>query len=221
MTISQSWRLKRNMKKMKKTAVVLLTLAISLSSWAQAELTKQEKKALVVKAKAFKKNPSLLNQLYIDKAASDEKVAVSEMKLNSIEQQLEEMRSEIELTKEKNDLLERQIATLTSQKGAKESKPKSLDAMKGVVFRVQIGGFKKRNLLEYNEDDNLIRVETNANGVQEISLGVFRNYKKADVFKKHLREMGLNEAWIVPYKDGKRVALKEVYDEAISSSQDK
>jgi hypothetical protein len=131
------------------------------------------------------------------------------------------VRGEIEAIEKKNDFLEKQIASLEAQSVLRQDKTTSSDALEGVIFRVQIGGFKKRNLLEYNEEDNLIRVETNSNGVQEISLGVFRNYKKADVFKRHLREMGLKDAWIVPYKDGKRVLLKDVLAETLSSSRDK
>lgn len=220
MTISKYSSLKRNITNMKKTLTVLLATMITFVSLGQSELTKQERKALVAQAKSFKKNPALLNQLLLDKATADEKVNVSEKQLNVIKEQMAELRAEIEVTELKNEMLENQIA-LANQKPTKVIKPASQEVQKGVVFRVQIGGFKRRNLLEYNEDENLIRVETNPEGVQEISLGVFRNYKKADVFKKHLREMGLKDAWIVPYKDGKRVPLKEVYNEALLSSKDK
>lgn len=198
----------------------MVGLVLVLTSFSQ-ELTKAEKKVLVAKAKAFKKNPSLLNQLFIDQAAANDKLITSEKKLSNLKAQIDEMRSEIAVTERRNEMLEKQVASLEALSAPKKAQPKSQEVLKGVVFRVQIGGFKKRNLLEYNEEDNLIRVETNANGIQEISLGVFRNYKKAQVFKKHLREMGLKDAWIVPYKDGERVLLKDVLTETLSSSEDR
>lgn len=203
---------------MKKTLNLLMVLlVIGLSSFAQ-DLSKAEKKILVAKAKQFKKNPAQLNQLLNDFEASKAKVNQSEKASRVLKSQLEEIQSEIAVTERKNEMLEEQVASLISEnKTLSKEQSTGVSQQKGVVFRVQIGGFKKRNLLEYNEADNLIRVETNANGIQEISLGVFRSYKKADVFKKHLREMGLKDAWIVPYKDGKQVALKEVYQEAISN----
>ena len=44
------------------------------------------------------------------------------------------------------------------------------------------------------------------------TLGEFRDYWEADKFKKYLREMGVKDAWIVPYKDGKRVPIKDVLE---------
>ena len=41
-------------------------------------------------------------------------------------------------------------------------------------------------------------------------IGNFRNYEDANVLKRYLREMGVEDAWIVPYRDGKRVPLKDV-----------
>ena len=40
----------------------------------------------------------------------------------------------------------------------------------------------------------------------------FRNYWKADKFKKAIRKLGLKDAYIVCFVDGKRVPLKEVLD---------
>jgi len=47
---------------------------------------------------------------------------------------------------------------------------------------------------------------------QRINIGIFRNYWEADTFKKYLREMGVKDAWIVPYRDGIRVEIKDVLD---------
>ena len=41
-------------------------------------------------------------------------------------------------------------------------------------------------------------------------IGNFRNYEDANVLKRYLREMGVEDAWIVPYRDGRRVPLKDV-----------
>jgi len=34
---------------------------------------------------------------------------------------------------------------------------------------------------------------------------------EADNFKDYLREMGVKDAWVVCYKNGKRVALKDAH----------
>ena len=46
--------------------------------------------------------------------------------------------------------------------------------------------------------------------LHQYTLRTFRNYKKADQFKKEMREMGVKDAYIICVKDGKRVALKKV-----------
>ena len=41
------------------------------------------------------------------------------------------------------------------------------------------------------------------------TLGEFTDYWEADKFKQFLREMGVEGAWVVAYKDGKRQIMKE------------
>jgi hypothetical protein len=56
---------------------------------------------------------------------------------------------------------------------------------------------------------------------QRITIGIFRDYWEADTFKKYMRDMGVKEAWIVPYKDGVRVELKDVLDAAVAEKAEK
>ena len=81
----------------------------------------------------------------------------------------------------------------------------------GVVFKVQIGAFRNKDLSKYFENNENFGGET-TDGTQKITIGQFRDYWEADTFKKYLREMGVNDAWIVPYKDGVRVAMKDVLE---------
>ena len=39
--------------------------------------------------------------------------------------------------------------------------------------------------------------------------------EEADTFKKYLREMGVKDAWIVSFKDGQRVPIKDVLEGVI------
>ena len=67
------------------------------------------------------------------------------------------------------------------------------------------------NWLQNGSDMKII----DEDGYIKYILGQFRDYEMADQFKKKLRKNGVKEAWIVPYKDGNRVPLKEVLSEAI------
>ena len=81
----------------------------------------------------------------------------------------------------------------------------------GVVFKVQIGAFRNKNLAKYFENDGSFDGEVD-NTLERYTLGVFTDYWEADKFKKYLREMGVKDAWIVSYKDGTRVPLKDVLE---------
>ena len=47
----------------------------------------------------------------------------------------------------------------------------------------------------------------------------FRNYWQANSFKKELRAMGCKDAWVVAFKDGKRLPLKEVLQDVVVEKQ--
>ena len=57
-----------------------------------------------------------------------------------------------------------------------------------------------------------------ADGTKKYTLGFFGDYWEAENFKKYLREMGVKDAWIVAYKNGSRVELKDVLENSTSVS---
>ena len=108
--------------------------------------------------------------------------------------------------------VESELLAAKEQMPSKSSGPAYDDS--GVVFKVQIGAFRNKDLSKYFDNTENFSGETE-DGVQKITLGRFSDYWEADTFKKYLREMGVNDAWIVPYKDGVRVAMKDVLEGVI------
>lgn len=86
---------------------------------------------------------------------------------------------------------------------------------KGVVFKVQIGTFRNKDLSKYLDNSKNFSGDLNPDGSRSYTLGYFSDYWEADTFKKYLREMGVTDAWVVAYKDGTRVSLKDVLEGAI------
>src|SRR5690554_4323191 len=82
---------------------------------------------------------------------------------------------------------------------------------KGVVFKVQIGALNKKEFDQVRERSYALEIEEDVSYKQYV-VGNFRDYEEADLLKKHMRKVGVRRAWIVPYRDGKRVPLKEVLD---------
>ena len=91
----------------------------------------------------------------------------------------------------------------------------NIDESKGVVFKVQIGAYnKKEDLSKYDNSSNFSA--ENKDVLQKFTIGVFKDYREADTFKKYLREMGVKDAWVVSYKDGNRVPIKDVLEGIIN-----
>jgi uncharacterized coiled-coil protein SlyX len=91
-----------------------------------------------------------------------------------------------------------------------------MDFSKGVVFKVQIGAFKNKNLQKYFDNNPNLGGEVKEGEPQKITIGIFRDYWQADEFKKYMREMGVKDAWIVPYRDGQRVEIKDVLEGVVT-----
>ena len=192
--------------------LILLCNQVIMGQTKEEKLSKKERKALIKQAKSYKANPEKLKelneelkQLRSDNARRAQEVSESNTQLAKSE------------TRVKN--LEKQLADLkvASRNVVKDTKaaPETTEVvdLTRLIFRVQIGGFKQRDMKSYDDAGNFVKVDTNSKGTQEIALGKFNSYKKANEFKKHLRAMGLKDAWIVPYKDGQRVPLKDVVPE--------
>lgn len=204
---------------MKKVIVLLLCLSlVAVSTQTFAQLSKKEKKEWKKKAKEFSKNPANLKQLTEDKAAADEQVSslnakVTQMqssisdkdaKITALEDELQQMRGQLTATK----------AELAQLKESPVVSP--MDFSKGIVFKVQVGAFKNKDLAKYFDNNPNFGGEARDGEPQKITIGIFRDYWEADTFKKYMRDMGVKDAWIVPYRDGQRVEIKDVLEGVIS-----
>lgn len=89
------------------------------------------------------------------------------------------------------------------------------DPNTGVVYKVQIGSFRNLELSKFLDNNPNFSGETGEDGMRKYTLGSFRDYWEADNFKKYLREMGVSDAWVVAYKDARRVSIKEAREGAL------
>lgn len=111
-----------------------------------------------------------------------------------------------------------QMAAASVKKPASPDAPAIVEkkpiSQMGVIFKVQVGTFRNKDLSKYFENNANFSGEIDEDGAKKYTLGLFKDYWEADNFKKYMREMGVNDAWIVSYKDGKRVPIKEVLEGA-------
>ncbi|WP_053406094.1 hypothetical protein [Persicobacter sp. CCB-QB2] len=182
---------------------------------AQAQLSKKEKKEWKKKLKRV--TPEQYKQLTEDYAKLQGQAGKYDSQIASLEKNVAERDARImELTAEVENK-DGQISAMQEEKAASigSAPAKSSASVDGVIFKVQIGAFRNKDLSKYFEQHENFSGETDADGTQKFTLGHFVDYWEADTFKKYLREMGVKDAWIVPYKDGQRVAIKDVLEGAI------
>lgn len=204
---------------MKNRVILLLSLTLMLASVKSfAQLSKSEKKEWKKKAKEFSKSPENLKQLTEEKQAAENEVA-------SLNSKVTQLQSSVSDKDAKITQLEDQIAEARSQATAAQAElaklnetpvVNAMDYSKGVVFKVQIGAFKNKDLSKYFENNPNFGGQKSEDGTQSYTIGLFRDYWEADTFKKYMREMGVKDAWIVPFKDGQRVDIKDVLEGVVN-----
>ncbi|GAA0892003.1 hypothetical protein GCM10009122_16820 [Fulvivirga kasyanovii] len=205
---------------MKKLTVILtlaMIMAFSVNTFAQ--LSKAEKKEWKKKAKEYAKNPEQMKQLVEENQALQSQVTSLKTENTAMQSRMSDKDAKIselqdDLAKLRSDLssAKAELRDMKSNPVASSSEGPMVD---GVVFKVQIGAFRNKDLSKYFENNENFSGE-NEDGMQKITLGQFRDYWEADTFKKYLREMGVKDAWIVPYKDGVRVPIKDVLEGVIA-----
>lgn len=107
-------------------------------------------------------------------------------------------------------------STLTNTPPSSDGKQYKADKLNynGVVFKVQVGEFKNKDLSKYLDNNKNFSGDIDSDGQRKYTLGLFADYWEADNFKKLLREMGVTDAWVVAYKAGQRVSIKDVLEGA-------
>lgn len=210
---------------MKNLLVILLVLSVTLvSTSAVAQMTRQEKKEWKRKAKQYKRNPALLKELEEENQALQSQVSRLKTEVNNLQSDLGNKDARISELQDNLTATRSELAAVNAKMKEAEANSSGRigiggDMIDGVVFKVQIGAFRNKDLSKYFEKHENFGGETAEAGEQRITLGQFRDYWEADVFKKYLREMGVKDAWIVPYKDGQRVPLKDVLEGVITSDR--
>jgi hypothetical protein len=203
---------------MKNTVIVFFCLALIVASTQSfAQLSKKEKKEWKKKAKEYAKNPINLKQLEEDKQAADNTVSTLNQKVSQLQSSVGEKDTKIAELEDQLSQARGQLSAANAElTSLKENPSASMDFSKGVVFKVQIGAFKNKNLAKYFENNPNFGGEAKDNEPQKLTIGIFRDYWEADTFKKYMREMGVKDAWIVPYQDGQRVEIKDVLEGVVS-----
>jgi vacuolar-type H+-ATPase subunit I/STV1 len=205
-----------------KTRVLIVCLALIFSGTSVfAQLSKAEKKEWKKKAKQYAKNPATLKQLTEEKQVADNSVVDLTNQTKSLNSQISDKNARIAELEDQINRMRSELNSARAELAQLKANPvvNPMDFSKGVVFKVQVGAFKNKDLSKYFDNNPNFGGEAadkDKNEPQKITIGIFRDYWEADTFKKYMREMGVKDAWIVPYKDGTRVELKDVLEGVVA-----
>jgi uncharacterized protein YoxC len=189
---------------------IILALAL-ISPVVLAQKTSKEEKKL---KKEWKKKMKKMDPLeFKEIVESSER---SKRELTSLRNENVELQNEVNA---KSDELKKAVTAIKKCRGQlaeAKSAPKKVDSPfavgdpgVGILFKVQIGAFRNKDLSKFLDNHPNFSGEEE-DGMRKYTLGMFREYYEADEFKAYLIAMGVKDAWIVSYKDGNRVDIKEV-----------
>ncbi len=208
----------------KSKIVLTLFIGILTAGAAFGQMTKAEKKAHKKEMKVWKKRKKSMpnedfKELVEGQITLKANVAAAASDIESLENQVAAKDTQIgDLQKQTTRMQAAYQAAQRELDNLKENPPQPAynpelingeDFNIGVVFKVQVGAFRKMDLEKYAQASKEFSQE-DGEELRKYIIGNFRNYEDANVLKRYLREMGVDDAWIVPYRDGRRVPLKEV-----------
>jgi len=199
---------------MKKLTLLFCLVLLFAGAETFAQLSKKEKKEWKKKAKEFAKNPVNLKQLTEDKQTADGQVSTLSTQVKQLQGSVSDKDARIAELEDQLSQSRGELTTARAEIAQLKQAPvvNPMDFSKGVVFKVQIGAFKNKDLSKYFDNNPNFGGEAAEKGDQKLTIGVFRDYWEADTFKKYMRDMGVKDAWIVPYRDGQRVEIKDVLE---------
>jgi cell division protein FtsN len=172
-------------------------------------MSKDELKEWKSTAKEYVKNPAALAQLTKDK---QELQRIN----NSLESDMNLLRTQVNAKDNRLATLESEIARLNmALDDARNAEPAppiytptenpSEMIPMGTIYRVQIGAYEQeKNKIPTGLETGQDLALEQAGGMQKIVLGQFTSKAEAEKLQKHLKKVGLKDAWIVTYVDGVR-----------------
>lgn len=198
---------------MKKVLILVCTFALG-SLLAQDKETEKEwkKKLKELSPLEYKALVEERDELEATVSGLEDNIADLETKNAQLQSEIDDYKAELEkaaATQATPDASSSDPNAVTGQSG---NTYKTSTAVDGVVFKVQVGAFKNFDLKKYFDNHENFSGEVDEDGTMKYTLGVFKEYWEADKFKKYLRDMGVKGAWVVAYKDGKRVDMKDVLE---------
>lgn len=193
---------------------ILLLLALFLMVGAVSAQKKSKEEAAEEKEWAKKLKllkPLDYKRLVEEKESMANQLQEAQNQTSQCQSEMKALQAEVDRLKQENQTLKTAPQPNVTSGGTTSSTTTSASAA-GLVFKVQIGAFRNKDLSKYFNNNKNFSGDIDPDGTKKYTLGNFTDYWEADNFKKYLREMGVEDAWVVAYRNGARIPLKEALE---------
>ena len=179
---------------MRNFLIILVTLGFFINQSVQAqELTKTQKRALKKEIRTYKKNPEkwvkMQNQHQDKVKELSDEIARLNAQLKTAELTSEQLAEQLKLEQLRYVELEKTIP--------------STELPEGTVYQVQMGFYQYLDLVSFNDKLKTVRAEE-IDGKKRYVIGHFDNLLDAVQFSNDIKRIGVSDAFVTEYIDGKR-----------------
>ncbi|MEJ6694913.1 MAG: hypothetical protein QNK51_03695 [Chitinophagales bacterium] len=193
-----------------KHLVLIFLIAFTWNNISAQELSKSEKKQLKTQIRDLKKNPAKLKKLndkleMLDIAIEQQSEEISILKNNLQSRDI----TIIELKDSLNAVAYKLETTRESHANLNKGE-QALGAQSEYQYRIQIGLFQNLDFTHLFADQKYLMHE-DVDGAYRYSIGNFTSEIDAEAFKIEIRKLGIKDAFVTIYKDGKRKTGIETY----------
>ncbi len=197
--------------------ITILFVLLTYSSFAQKKGKKDagdgdsKKEAKVWKDKLSKMDPLEFKKLMENYDKAKKEASSAGKDVTAITKEIQRKEAEILAKDEEIRDLELKISKLKSDKdGQEDSQEQAVsttakgNSIKGLVFKVQIGAYQNLDLSKFKDNGVFFVQEDGAQ--KKYTIGIFRDYVQAHIFRRYIEKMGVAGPFVVAYKDGNRIA---------------
>ena len=187
---------------MRNFLIILVTLGFFINQSVQAqELTKTQKRALKKEIRTYKKNPEkwvkMQNQHQDKVKELSDEIARLNAQLKTAELISEQLAEQLKLEQLRFVELEKTIP--------------STELPEGTVYQVQMGFYQYLDLVSFNDKLKTVRAEE-IDGKKRYVIGHFDNLLDAVQFSNDIKRIGVSDAFVTEYIDGKRNMNFDAYE---------
>ena len=189
---------------MKAIRILSVLLVLSITPAILFAQGSTEKKKLKKELRTYRKmKPMEIRNMKMTYESRLKDKKTQDLRLKNLQRTSDSLQNLVTANNARVRQLEAQLQS--AQDAAANAKP---NVAKGYYYRVQLGAYKQYNIKAKTTSDESFSAVTE-DSMNKLTLGLFYTLAEADQFKEDVRRMGVKDAYVVPFKDGKRITHKE------------